>query len=213
MKKAVIFDFDGVIANTISLDFRIYKEITKKLRKPFPSSWKGLGELTSGTFKELNKNLGIRKKEELSEAERIYKELRRKWGKEARLFPNVREVIAILKKKGFKIGIISNNYREFVNDFLERTGIEKYIDCFVGHGDAKKLKPNPEILLLCMKRLETKPEDTIFIGDMEVDVEAGRKAKVSKVIAVTWGWHSRKRLERMKPDAVIDRPEEILKFL
>ena len=63
-----------------------------------------------------------------------------------------------------------------------------------------------------LKTYHMKPAETIYIGDEVRDIEACRKAKV-QIIAVTWGFNSKRILERAKPDFIADKPEDIVKIV
>ena len=66
--------------------------------------------------------------------------------------------------------------------------------------------------ITCMKRLNSLPEETVYIGDMDGDMMAGRRAGV-KVIGVTWGWHKKEKLEQHKPDLIVESPQELLEAI
>ena len=55
-------------------------------------------------------------------------------------------------------------------------------------------------------------KDVLYVGDETRDITAAKKAKI-KVVAVTWGFSSRKGLEKYKPDFLIDKPEELLEVV
>ena len=111
------------------------------------------------------------------------------------------------------IGICSNTHEFIVRTLLKRFGIEQYIDSVVGGKDLNKLKPDPALITIVMEKMEVNPEHTAYVGDMEVDMLAGKAAKVGNIIAVSYGFHTKEMLERFDPDAMADTPEEILNNL
>lgn len=88
--------------------------------------------------------------------------------------------------------------------------LRRFFDVTVGAEDTTRHKPNPEPLLLALERLGANADDAVYVGDSPFDIQAAKAAQVGSV-AVTWGRiHSRARLEREEPDAVVDTVEELL---
>ncbi len=83
----------------------------------------------------------------------------------------------------------------------------------VGSEDTERHKPNPEPILHALEHLGVGAGTAAYVGDSPFDIGAARAAGVHAV-AVTWGGiHTRERLEQERPDAVVDRPEELLAVL
>ena len=60
-----------------------------------------------------------------------------------------------------------------------------------------------------MDRFQMERDSTYYIGDTAGDIKEARMAGV-RTVAVTWGWHSREKLEVARPDYLIDTPGELL---
>jgi len=116
-------------------------------------------------------------------------------------------------KKGIKIAIISNCRKPLIEMLMDKFGLSEYIDLLISHEDTERIKPEPDQIRLCLKKLNVKPEEAVFVGDMINDITAARKANLRKVIAVTYGWHTRDQLEKLKPDVIVNRAKEILENL
>jgi pyrophosphatase PpaX len=88
--------------------------------------------------------------------------------------------------------------------------LRRFFDVTVGAEDTARHKPNPDPLLLALERLGASADDAVYVGDSPFDIQAAKAAGVGSV-AVTWGRiHSRERLEREEPDAIVDTVEELL---
>ena len=212
MIKLVVFDWDGVIVDTTRMDYEIYRIITKRLGKKFPDSIEEFGKLTEGRWQTLHKNLGITTEKEITEAVETYIKLRKKMEKDVKAYEGIENLLSRLKENVMKIAVTSNNYRANIVRLMKRLGLGRYINLIIPYDHRKKVKPDPDQILECMDKFAVKPEETVFVGDMEVDVIAGKAAGV-KTIAVTYGWHSRERLEKLKPDVIVNKPGEILENL
>ena len=210
--EAVIFDFDGVIADSKGTIFKIYEAVCKDMGIEFYDSISDFTKNLDGNYKHFYLKLGI-KERDFSKANKIYKKHFLRLGEGIEIFEGVEEVLHFLKKKGFRVGISSNTHEFIVRTLLKRFGIEKYIDAVIGGKDINKLKPDPALITLVVEKLGVEADHTAYVGDMEVDMLAGRAAKIGRLIAVTYGFHSREMLELFDPDAMAYTPEEILENL
>ncbi len=206
--EAVIFDFDGVIADSKETIFKIYEAVCKDMGIEFYDSISDFTKNLDGNYKHFYLKLGIKEKD-FGKANKIYKKYFLKLGEGIGIFGGVEEVIFALKRNGFKIGISSNTHEFIVRSLLQRFGIEEYIDAIVGGKDINKLKPDPSLITMVVEKMGVASGHTAYVGDMEVDMLAGRAAKVGKLIAVTYGFHTKEMLDRFDPDAMVDSPKEI----
>jgi len=206
--KTIIFDFDGTIANTLSLILEIvnkltkeysYKKITRQdiLRLREKTYTEAIGEL--GKFGVSVFRLPFLLKEG--------KDLMAKKVSFCKPFPGLVEALKILKEKGFSLGILTSNLQKNVELFLKKNNIEvfDFIYCdnspfLLGKGD--KLKK-------LIEKNRWVPGEVVYIGDETRDIEAAKEAGV-KIISVTWGINSKKILQKQKPDFLIDKPEQLI---
>ena len=104
----------------------------------------------------------------------------------ARLFPEVREMLGQFYKRGLKLGIITNAYQPmWARDVeLEHFALSEFFpDCRFSAADHGYLKPHPSIFEAAMKRLGTKPEETVFVGDnLEADIAGAKQAGIHAVL-------------------------------
>ena len=207
--EAVIFDFDGVIVDSKGTIFKIYEAVCKEMGIEFYDSISDFTKNLDGNYKHFYLKLGIKEKD-FSKANRIYKKHFLRLGDGIGIFEGVEEILYFLKSKGFRVGISSNTHEFIVRTLLKRFGIEEYVDAVIGGKDINKLKPDPALIILVMEKLGVEADHTAYVGDMEVDMLAGRAAKVGRLIAVTYGYHTREMLEMFDPDAMAYTPEEIL---
>jgi pyrophosphatase PpaX len=106
--------------------------------------------------------------------------------------------------------LVTGGSEERVSFELERKGIAVFFDVVV-YGDslsADEVKPAPNQLLIALEKLGANARDAAYVGDTTVDVLAGRSAGM-QTIAVTTGFHSRKRIAESNPDVIIDDLEAL----
>jgi beta-phosphoglucomutase len=208
--KAVIFDKDGVLIETFDSYLKAYIKILSKIgiRITADDIAKRYGmkgpEIIKQIVQEKGKNITDEQVQELArEKDRLYKKFSEK---NLKLLPGVKELLIYLKKKNYKIGIASSSTKELIEHMMKITKIENYIDAIVDGFEVKFSKPNPEIFLRCAEKLKVKPEDCIVIEDSIHGIEAAKRAGM-KSLAVTTGQTSRKDLESLNPNWILDSLE------
>ncbi|MBD3202993.1 HAD-IA family hydrolase [Candidatus Woesearchaeota archaeon] len=200
--RLVIFDFDGVIADTFSITARIWRQYAKKtkievaqddnfFRKFFELDWR----LSADKWK-IDKDDFIR----------FYNEYYKKNNPAIKIFPGIKKVLDTLSRD-YILAVATNNKVKKIIPRLEEFEIKNHFQVIVGV-DECEYKPSPEMLLKIIQNLKISPNQSVFIGDMDGDIIAGRQAKLKKIIAVTYGFHSKERL--IDADAIVDTPEEII---
>lgn len=96
---------------------------------------------------------------------------------ETKLFQNIASVLDFLKERKIKMAIISFTRGDRIVERLKSLGIGNYFDLVLGGNDVEHLKPHPEIAEKAMEKLGVKPQETLLIGDADVDVLTGKNAK------------------------------------
>lgn len=121
------------------------------------------------------------------------------------------ELIAELCQRGVKMAVVSNKFQDAVTPLIE----DYFGDCItvsVGADENTPIKPDPSGVLKAMEQLGSVREQTVYMGDSDVDVLTAKNAGVFSV-ACTWGLRDRAILEAASPDAIIDSPQDILPFI
>lgn len=95
-----------------------------------------------------------------------------------RIFPEVRDVLSQLKNKGVKLGISSNIPSKFLIDHLRQFKILTNFDAITGQDDCDEQKPSPKSILATLSKLGSSPKSSAYIGDMEEDMIASKRAEV-----------------------------------
>ncbi len=129
-----------------------------------------------------------------------------------RLLPGAAETLTGLKHKGFLVGICSNKPVAFTRELVTALGVAGSLDVVLGPEDAGRHKPAPDILLLAMRRLGVQPAQTLYVGDMAVDIQTGRAAGV-RVWVIATGSDTPETLDRSGPDRRLGTLREILDLL
>ncbi len=196
--KAIIFDFDGVIIDSLpkalevwSYAFKEFKITNTKLDKDFFES----------DYKDMAKKLSI-SKYNLRKLEKLYYDNKTP----ILLFKGIRQILNKLSSK-YKLALVSNSPPMRLRKRLGQYSISKYFKAIVGIKDGIRLKPHPDMIHAALKKLRAKPEEAVLIGDMEGDILAGKAANVF-VIGASYGFHTHIKLKGA--DTIIDSQYEII---
>lgn len=118
------------------------------------------------------------------------------------------DVLATLKGRGHRLGIVTAKRRLTVDLAFARLPIEHLFETVVGGDETAEHKPHPAPLLLALERLGARPEEAAYVGDSPFDMQAARGAGMH-AIGVSWGRiHAAEKLG--DADVVIHRAEELL---
>ncbi|MBN1644868.1 HAD-IIIA family hydrolase [Candidatus Woesearchaeota archaeon] len=205
MIKAVIFDFDMTL--NYSLKQKVFL-MWKFCRASHHSFFKFLFKLPRffGTnFKQLVRDYSHFS---IPEARKIYVKAFRET--EHLCTFQGKEIIKELKKRKYKVGIVSNELPENIKYSLKKYNVK--VNHIISTFNFKKAKPHPMALNKMLQKLKVKPSEAIYIGDHPNDIKMGKRAKV-KTAGVINILHGARALEKHKPDYLIRNVTDVLGIL
>ncbi len=214
MNKAVIFDLDGTlidslpdIANYVNLTLEKFGEPKKDDKFIITLTGDGAKNLISRSFD--GKFDGQELQERLDYYNRHYTD---SGSPKTKVFEGVGEVLIELKKRGYKLGILTNKPQMTTDVVYERLLSQYGFDVVVGSREGVKVKPDPTMLLQMLKELDVLPENCYFVGDDVPDAQIAINAGV-KGISELWGYRERKFLEQAGATVFINTPKELLDII
>ena len=122
------------------------------------------------------------------------------------------EVLHQIKAAGIKIAVATNKYQAGAEGVMEAYFGEIGFDLVLGQIDTRPIKPAPDIVFDAMRHFDASADDTLYIGDSNVDMQTGINAGV-RTVGVLWGFRSRKELEAYKPWRIVETPSDILELI
>lgn len=108
--------------------------------------------------------------------------------------------------------IVTSKRSPLARDNLQAFQIDHYFRHIIGSDNVEHYKPHPDPVYKARATLEGQPLFEMVIGDADTDIMMGKAAGV-KTCAVTWGAHSRARLEASAPDYIADSFEELAEII
>ena len=198
----IIFDLDGTLVDSRD---DIANAVNFTLKK-IGLKEKSISEITSyiGTGIEdlIGKSLGNKQEVLLTRALSVFEKYYRKHSTDnSVLYPNVKEILEYFKNKR-KVIVTNRNY-EFALIALNKLGIQDYFEHVIGGDDIGCMKPSSCPLDISMNRLNTNKEEAIIVGDMDIDIVAGKTAGII-TCGVTYGIGEKEDIIKAKPDFIID---------
>ncbi len=208
--KLIIFDLDGTLVDAYPAIISSFNYTMQKLNYPV----KDVSTIRRAVgWGDENLLRPFIKEKDASCALSIYRKHHKlALLKGSRLFPKVDKVLVYLKNKGYMLAVASNRPSRFSWILIRHLKLKRYFDYVLCADKLKHIKPHPEIINRIIQRFALKPNQTLYVGDMTIDAQAGRRAKV-KTIIVTTGSSTKSEIKKERPCRIINRIPELLKIL
>lgn len=215
MKKAVIFDLDGTLLNTLddladSTNYALsrFGYPTRTIEEVRQFVGNGVAKLIERAIPEGKNNPNFEK------CLAIFKEnyAQNMYNKTAP-YNGIIEMLSNLKSKGIKIAVVSNKFDLAVKELCKKY-FEGFIDFAAGENEAQgiKKKPAPDTVISVLNEFNFAPEDAVYVGDSDVDIMTAKNSKMP-CISVTWGYRDEKFLLENGATILINAPSEIYNHL
>lgn len=208
--SAALFDLDGTLIDSVDSYYRIVEIALEKLQfPPVPRST----ILEAARTDQFNWDMVLPKvpgqsREETTEKawqliQEIYPDI---FLKNVKPFPGTVHVLKFLRKNNIRIGVVTSTPEKNISDkmkLLDIDNVSGMIETVISAGDVTRKKPYPDPLILCMERMALSPDQCVYVGDMKIDIAAGKAAGM-KTIGVLTGFESFEDLSQEAPDIIID---------
>lgn len=213
MYKGMIFDLDGTLADTVeSIAVAGNKALKACGLKEQPiESYKYFAGDGADTL--IYRALAAAGDKEGSCFEKAYEEYKLFFQKDCTYkvvpFDGIREMLREVKERGIKIAVVSNKPHERTLEVVDKLFGKDFFDMVVGQREGIAKKPDPAGALEAAGAFGLKPEECMYIGDTNVDMETGHRAGMFTV-GVLWGFRDKAELEASHADWIVDEPAGLL---
>ena len=210
--KTIIFDLDGTLLNTLDDLADAVNVALQKHSYPLRSVSEVRAFVGNGVRRLMQ--LAVPGGEAAPDFEEVLEDFKLWYGQHAdvktRPYDGVPELLEALRKRGIRTAIVSNKFDAAVKD-LSRQYFGDLIEVAIGENEAAGIrkKPAPDSVFEAMRLLGAAAEETLYVGDSEVDYETARQAGLDLML-VSWGFRNRRELAEFDCKALIDKPEEII---
>lgn len=216
MFEAVIFDWDGTLADTRRVIVVSFQKALKGIQLEVPTSYieRRIGVGAAETFREVlqaaNRKVDEKIVKQLVEHKSKF-QIRLADG--VGLFEGAKELLDALHGK-MKLGLSSMNNRPVIMNLLRARGLADYFDVILTVEAVSHSKPDPEIFLKTAQQLKAAPERCVVLEDSLFGVKAAKNAGMA-CVAVTTGAYSKSELKAENPDLIVEslKDPQILPFI
>lgn len=203
--KAVLFDYDGTLRDTgyvvhqsLAVAFKHHGITPPSLEEMAPYI-----HHHSHVQKQFAPHIN---KEEFDE---IYYAHKKKLVASLELFEHTKQVLSSLKKAGLKVGLVTAMKADEISEEIAKHQFGNIFDVTVGGDEVKQHKPEPDSLLLAVKRLGLSIEEVVYVGDMITDAYAAQKAGLAGFVGITTGLATEEELKQAKSDYIISSLKDL----
>ncbi|MBQ9397379.1 MAG: HAD family hydrolase [Bacteroidales bacterium] len=208
---AIIFDFDGTLADTQRGIIATAQEVLRRMGRG-PADERALAATIGLPLREnFTRGAGL-SDEEADRAVAIYRDIFETFAIPAiTVFPGVEEVLAALSARGVPMAVASSRGQHSLEGLMHHLGLDRYIPLTLVFGveTAARPKPAPDILYVILGKLGVKPEEALVVGDTTFDIEMGRAAGCY-TCGVSYGNQSAGQLAGASPNYLLDDLRKLL---
>lgn len=211
----VLFDLDGTLADTApDLAYALNAVLEEQGRPALPYA-QIRPVVSHGGAALIRLGFGLRPEDEgfASLRERLLEIYRANLARETRLFPGMEELLMTLEGRGLKWGVITNKPAWLTDPLLLALGLAERACCIVSGDTTKQRKPHPEPMLHACGVSGSLPEQCVYVGDAQRDVDAGRRAGMKTLVALFGYLDAADRPAEWGADGMVAHPAEILHWM
>jgi len=172
--KAVLFDMDGVLADTEGFYNRRRAAYLAEVLPEYDGPWDFAGSNDKAIWEtivpgdpDLRERLHAGYDAYRAEHSEDYRALGN---------PDAPAVFARIREAGFLVGIASSSEVSMIERMMRETGLTDLVDAYVSGHDVAHHKPAPDVYLACMERLGVRPRECVVVEDSPTGIEAGLAA-------------------------------------
>ncbi len=208
--RAVLFDFDGTLANTLPLCIHAFQVVFKTFDYKDLSSQKVKAMFGPSETGIIRNHLNYEDKDQAIEL--YYSVYEKEHHRFVEVSREINDLILFLKEHDVKLGIVTGKARRSLDISLNALRMDGYFDTMITGDDVAKPKPDPEGLLIALEQLNERTEESIFLGDSDADIIAGLKANIYTA-GVHWLPDGQTEEFTVIPDSAFVTVNEFLDFL
>ena len=216
MPRAILFDFDGTLADTIPA---ITEGINLTMRAygfPTHTEEEVRSYINNGPRKLIQRALPKDLQSDEALLDRVLADYNVLYADVCehtdRPYDGILALLRTLRSRGYKIGVLSNKQDHLLRKIAEGILPDGLYDTILGTVPNKPTKPDPAMTLQIARALDARPEDCIIVGDSDVDVKTAKAANMMHV-GVSWGYRDEAFLRENGAVDVANTPEELLTMI
>ena len=212
MKKAVIFDMDGLMIDSEVATYKAYLEVMEPMGYKFSvDQYKTLlGRTHRGIISQFYTMFGddFPMEQVWDDSHEI---LDRRILENVPIKKGLIELLKFLKENNYKTIVATSSGRDRTNNILKAADIEKYFDDTICGDEVLYGKPNPEIFLTACKKLGVKEEDAVVLEDSESGIQAAYSGHIDVICVPDMKYPGEDYVN--KPIRIVDSLLDVITYL
>lgn len=202
MKKLVIFDFDGTLADTNEVSYQIYAQMCERHKVPLLTP-EELHDLKKLPVKERLKTMSV-------PIYKVPKLVRQSWDlyfdymDSVHYFEGIESLLESLHQEGITAVIVSSNHKRNIEAFLSHQKVNHFSEIY---GKARVFGKE-RLIKKVLKKHQVAMQDALYVGDELRDIDACLKLNMP-IASVTWGFDRESMLRKLNPDGIARTPDEL----
>ena len=212
MKKAIIFDLDGTLADTIEDITDGLNGMLREYGFPTVTVKQTLDNINNGAFELVRRSLPVEKRNDdsfIKEAKIVYeKYYSRCYNIKTAEYNGCGKALKTLSSMGIKLCVLSNKQDGFVKEIIKRLFPDIPFSIVMGQSERFKTKPDPSSVLHILSSVEVDANDAAFVGDSNIDMLTAKNAGITPV-GVSWGYRSTDILLENGAELIVREPSEL----
>jgi phosphoglycolate phosphatase len=211
--KAVIFDMDGTVLDTLE----DLKDAVNYTMRDYSIKERSLDEVRQFVGNGLERLLelcvpGGKEHPQFYEMMTFFKEYYSLHSNDkTRPYDGVLPLLRELKDEGYKLAIVSNKVDSAVKD-LAQIYFDGVVETAIGESEGVARKPAPDMVNAALKELDISKEEAVYVGDSEVDLMTASNSGLD-CISVLWGFRDREFLKERGAVMFAEKPSDVLAFM
>lgn len=196
--SAVLFDWDGTVVDSAQLGLVAYEKCFADLGIPFDQET--YRAVYSPNWLAVYEGLGL-PKEHWQRADELWTHHYDQ--QSAKLIEGAGETVAKIKKKGYRLGVVSSGNECRINREVKELGLSGVFEVMICHEHISNRKPHPEGIEIALQLLGISPAQTAYVGDSPEDIQMGKSANVTTV-GVLSSYPTSWKLRAAEPDIYLE---------
>jgi N-acetyl-D-muramate 6-phosphate phosphatase len=215
MVDAVLLDLDGTLADTApDLAYALNQTLIKADREPL--SFESIRPVASnGSAPLIELGFGTQLDEATFEhyRQQLLDVYLQNLTRETTLMEGMGALLQTLEQHSIAWGVVTNKPARFTDPLMAQLNLSARAACIISGDTTEHPKPHPRPLLFACELMGVQPQQCIYMGDAQRDIEAGKRAKML-TLACRFGYLApEESIEQWNADAIIDPPEETLQWI
>lgn len=213
--EAVLFDLDGTLLDTAPDFHWVINQLLHEYNlpeQPYAALRKQVSNGANAMLKTAFK-LADGHKELLTLNKKMLDLYAQHLAVDSQLFPGIQTLLNTLEDNRIPWGIVTNKPARFTTPILSTLQLDLRSSCTICPEDVSKTKPDPESLLLACQKMNTTPQNCVYIGDHIRDIEAGNRAKMFTIGALYGYINELENPKDWQANVYVEQADQILSVI